>query len=399
MKYVIVIPDGMADLPLTELSGKTPLETANKPNMDYLASKGIIGKVKNIPVGMEPGTDVAVLSVLGYEPDQCYSGRGPLEAASMNIELEKNEVAFRCNLVTVKDDIMLDYSAGHISTQEAKILIKMLEEKLGSNKIKFYPGIGYRHLLISSILSEKARCTPPHDILGKPIKDFLPAGETQKIINRLMEDSKFLLEGHEINRDRRTEGKNPANMIWIWGGGRKPQLKTFKERFNITGSVISAVDVVKGIAKYAGLDVVNVPGATGYYDTDYKAKGEYALKILSRKDFCLVHIESTDEASHNGDINEKIKAISEIDEKVIGTILNGLKDEDYRIMVVADHPTLISTRTHSAEYVPFVIYSSVQGDYADLKTEENITSFSEVSVDKSKLRFEKGKDLIEFFIK
>lgn len=395
MKYIIIVPDGMPDLPLPELNSKTPLEVANKPNMDYLAKNGIVGIVRNIPLGCEAGSDVAILSVLGYEPDKCYTGRGPLEAASMNIELAKNEVAFRVNLVTVKDDIMIDYSAGHISTSEAKILMKLLDEKFGNEKLKFYPGISYRNLLVSSILSPAVRCTPPHDILGKQIKEYMPKGETQKIIIRFMEDSRLILSGHEINRERRASNKNPANMIWIWGGGKSPQIETFKERFDITGGAISAVDVVKGIAKYAGLDVINVPGATGYYDTDYKAKGEYALKILSKRDFCLVHIEATDEASHNGDINEKIKAIEQIDEKILGQLLNYLKDKDYKIMVLPDHQTLISTRTHDSGYVPFVMCGKMG---LSLKGQSPTTSYNEISAEKSGLKFERGKDLFEFFI-
>ncbi|MFH1824272.1 MAG: cofactor-independent phosphoglycerate mutase [Candidatus Firestonebacteria bacterium] len=391
MKYILIIPDGMADKPLSELGNKTPLQVAKKPNMDYLAKNSIFGMSKNIPHGFESGSDVAILSVLGYNPVICYKGRGPLEAASIGIKLDKRDVAFRCNLVTVKNNIMIDYSAGHISTNEAKVLIKVIDEKLGLESMRFYAGVSYRHLMVSSKLSDNIKCTPPHDIIDKDITKFFPKGSGESILKRLMEDSSFLLEGHEINRDRRLENKNPANMIWLWGAGKSFDLPSFSERFNVKGGIISAVDLVKGIAKNLNLDIINVPGITGYIDTNYSGKAEHCLKYLKqdKNDFCLIHIESTDETGHNGDVKGKIKAIEDIDEKIIGTLIKGLEniDDEYRIMICPDHPTPVSVRTHTNDPVPWFIYSSD-------KIIDGLDTFNEISASNGE-RINLGYKLIE----
>lgn len=395
MKYILIIPDGVADKPLSELGDKTPLQVAKKINIDYLAKNSIFGISKNVPIGFEPGSDVAILSVLGYDPATYYKGRGPLEAASIGVKLDEKDVAFRCNLVTVKNNIMVDYSAGHITTNEAKVLIKVLNEKLGKDFAKFYAGVSYRHLMVSSKLSDNIKCTPPHDIIGEDITKFFPKGKGEKILIRLIEDSNLLLEGHEINRYRRAEGKDPANMIWLWGAGRGYKMPSFSERFNVKGGVISAVDLVKGIAKCLNLDIINVPGITGYIDTNYSGKAEYALKYLrqGKGDFCLIHIEATDETGHDGDIKGKIKAIEDIDEKIVGTLIKGLEemDDDYRIMFCPDHPTPIANRTHTGDYVPWFIYSSD-------KIVEGLDSFDEISAEKGE-KINAGYKLIEKLFK
>jgi 2,3-bisphosphoglycerate-independent phosphoglycerate mutase len=357
MKYILLVGDGMSDHPQPALGNKTPLQVAKTPNMDFLAQHGLVGTAQTLVPGLPLGSDVANLAVLGYDPRQYYSGRAPLEAANIGVELSPSDVAFRLNLVTIKDNVMADYASGHITTEDAKPLIKMLGDKLGDKKVAFYLGTSYRHLVVWRSGPVDARCTPPHDISGKPITDFMPQGPRHAEVARLMEDSRFLLEGHEVNRERRREGKPPANMAWLWGQGKKPQMPTMTERFQITGGVISAVDLVKGIGIYAGLTVVPVQGATGYLDTNYVGKAEAALKVLKKNDFVFVHVEAPDEAGHNGDAAGKIQAIEDFDAKVVGTILTGLEGRrDFRLLVMPDHPTPLDTRTHVDEPVPFICY-------------------------------------------
>jgi 2,3-bisphosphoglycerate-independent phosphoglycerate mutase len=392
MKYIVLIGDGMSDVPLRELKGKTPLEAAKIPNMDFLAANGITGWVRTIPKGMPPGSDVANLSVFGYDPRQYYTGRGPLEAASLDIELKESEVAFRCNLVTIEDEKMKDYSAEHITTQEAKELIETLNVSLGKRDLKFYTGVSYRHILVVSDGPRQTQCTPPHDISGKAIEPYLPKGDGESFLRELMMASREVLEKHPVNKKRMAQGKRPANMIWLWGQGVAPNLPNFEEKHKISGSVISAVDLVKGIGKYLGLDVINVPGATGYLDTNYLGKAEYALKSLTAKDFCLVHVEAPDEASHEGDVKAKIKAIEDFDEKVVGTILKGIKKyPKYKILLMPDHPTPISLKTHSPDPVPFAIYSP-DGP------KDEVTAFNEKAISASKLRLEEGYTLMDRFV-
>lgn len=363
MKYILLVGDGMADRPLEELNGRTVLEVADTRYMDKIVATGRIGIVNTIPHGMVPASDVANLSIMGYDPKLYYKGRGPLEAANMGIELKDTDVAFRCNTVTVNGDTMIDYSAGHISTKESSILIEHLDKVLSNDFIKFYPGIGYRHLMILDASSKetaeelcKVVCVPPHDILGKKVSKNLPRGKGAEVIIDLMERSKVAIQNHDVNRVRVDLKENPANMIWLWGQGVKPDMPTFKKLFKVNGSVISAVDLVNGIGKIVGLEVIKVPGATGYYDTNFKGKAQYALESLKEKDFVFVHVEAPDEAGHNGDVRAKITAIENFDRHVVGTIWKAMSSrKDFRIMVLPDHATPISVRSHTNEAVPFAI--------------------------------------------
>ena len=391
MKYVILIGDGMSDYPIEELGNKTPLQAAKTPNMDKLVQKGTIGLVRTVPEGFPPGSDVAILSVLGYDPKKYYTGRSPLEAASIGVNLGPHDLSLRCNLVTLAERdakiYMDDFSAGHISTDEAKEIIRDIDKELGENGIRFYPGMSYRHLMVWHGGPDGLETTPPHDISGKEIKDYLPKGKSSEKLIQLLNSSQMFLKGHPVNVKREEEGHKPANSIWLWGQGRKPDMPTLKERFGIKGSIISAVDLVKGVGIYGGLNVVNVPGATGYIDTNYKGKAEYALKELEKGDFVCVHVEAPDEAGHTGNLKDKIRAIEEFDEKVVGTILKGLERfKEFRLLVLPDHPTPIAKKTHTRDPVPFVIYPS---------KENNGKAFTEADAKESGLLIEEGHRLIE----
>ena len=391
MKYVILIGDGMSDEPIEELGNKTPLQAAKTPNMDKLVQKGTIGLVRTVPEGFPPGSDVAILSVLGYDPKKYYTGRSPLEAASIGVNLGPHDLSLRCNLVTLAERdakiYMDDFSAGHISTDEAKEIIRDIDKELGENGIRFYPGMSYRHLMVWHGGPDGLETTPPHDISGKEIKDYLPKGKSSEKLIQLLNSSQMFLKGHPVNVKREEEGHKPANSIWLWGQGRKPDMPTLKERFGIKGSIISAVDLVKGVGIYGGLNVVNVPGATGYIDTNYKGKAEYALKELEKGDFVCVHVEAPDEAGHTGNLKDKIRAIEEFDEKVVGTILKGLERfKEFRLLVLPDHPTPIAKKTHTRDPVPFVIYPS---------KENNGKAFTEADAKESGLLIEEGHRLIE----
>ncbi|MBU0651209.1 cofactor-independent phosphoglycerate mutase [bacterium] len=398
MKYIIVVPDGMSDLPLKELDGKTPLEFAKTPNMDFLAHNGVVGKVNNVPKGMVPASDVANLCLLGYNPKKFYTGRGPFEARSAGIELKDTEVAFRCNTVTVHDGIMSDYSAGHISTKEAAILIGHVDGMLGSDAVSFYPGVSYRHIMVVDTKKagfdfENLKCMPPHDILHQEIKKNMPKGKGADFIIDLMNKSACILENHDINRIRVDLGENPGNMIWLWGQGAKPKLDKFYDKFKLKGALISAVGLLKGIGLTIGIDAIDVPGITGYYDTDYNAKAVYGIKALEDHDFLFLHIESPDEAGHNGDLDEKIKAIENVDEKIIGKIINEWgKNKDYRILVLPDHPTPVSVQTHTADDVPFVMYGKGIG-----KNEVDVYSEKAV-IDKRAKVYKYGFELVYDFL-
>ncbi|MFC1767715.1 cofactor-independent phosphoglycerate mutase [Candidatus Margulisiibacteriota bacterium] len=386
MKYVILIGDGMSDWPLKKLGGKTPLEAAKIPNMDFMARNGISGLVKTVPKGMKPGSDIANLALFGYDPKKYYSGRAPLEALNMGIDLSGDDVAFRCNTVTVKNGKMIDYSAGHIKTSESTKLIRFLGRELGSKSFKFYPGVSYRHLLVVKNIGAKAKCTPPHDITGRPIQKYLPKGPQSDIIKQLMFESKELLEDLRSN-------KTKCNMMWLWGQGKKPKMPSFKKKYGKKGSVISAVNLVNGIGVAVGLKPIKVPGVTGYLDTNYVGKAKYALKSLKKNDFVFVHVESPDESGHEGNIKHKIKAIQDFDKYVVGTILKGLrKFKDYKILVLPDHATPISIMTHSGEPVPFALYSSK-------KARKGVKAYSEKHAAKSKVKFKSGPELINFFFK
>ncbi len=395
MKYIILIGDGMSDYPIEELGNKTPLEAANTPNMDMLAQRGSIGLVKNVPDEYPPGSDVAILSVLGYDPAKYYTGRSPLEAASIGVELAPDDLAVRCNLVTLgqKDGkvYMDDFSAGHITTDEAREIIKGIDRELGKEGIRFYPGVSYRHLMVWHGGPDGLETTPPHDISGKEIKDYLPKGKGSDKFIQLMNFSQMFLKDHPANVRREGDGHKPANSIWLWGQGRKPKMPTLKERFGIEGSVISAVDLVKGVGIYAGLKNVNVPGATGYLDTNYKGKAEYALRELETRDFVCVHVEAPDEAGHTGNLKDKIRAIEEFDEKVVGTVLKGLERfKEYRILVLPDHPTPIAKKTHTRDPVPFAMYPS---------NDSHGRAYTEVEAKASGLFIEQGHRLIEGLFK
>jgi len=392
MKYIVLVGDGMADHPHPELNQQTPLQVAKTPHMDFLARNGKFGTAHTLVEGYPLGSDVANLAVMGYDPHEYYSGRAPLEAANIGVDLGPKDVAFRCNLVSIKNNTMFDFSSGHILTEDAKPLIKMLGQKLGNDKIKFYLGTSYRHLLVWRGGPLKARCTPPHDISGKEISDFMPKGAGHKDLIRLMEDSRLLLDGHEVNRERRREGHPPANMIWLWGQGTKPQMPTLTDRYHLTGGVISAVDLIKGIGLYAGLFIVNVSGVTGYLDTNYVGKAEAALKVLQKHDFVFVHVEAPDECGHNGDVFGKVQAIEDFDEKVVGTILKGLEGRnDFKIMILPDHPTPLDVRTHTNEAVPFLIYQP--GGSAS-----GAAGYNEEAARASGLHIEEAWRLMEIFI-
>jgi 2,3-bisphosphoglycerate-independent phosphoglycerate mutase len=361
MKLVILLGDGMADHPIDQLGGKTPLAAADTPNMDRIAREGRGGLARNVPPGMPPGSDIANLSVMGYDPERYYSGRAPLEAAAMGVSLGPEDVAFRCNLVTVdlNRKIMVDYSAGHITSEEGRELIEAL--KKARPEARLHPGVSYRNLLVQGGDDGlKAVCTPPHDITGQPIDGHLPRGEGSTALRDMMASSVPVLVEHPVNLRRAKEGKRPANMIWLWGQGKAPSMPKFRDIWGIEGAVISAVDLLKGMGIYAGLEVINVPGATGVLDTNYEGKVAACLDALERVDFVFLHVEAPDEMSHDGLLEGKIEAIRRFDERVVGPVLAGLERSgfEWRVAVLPDHPTPLSIRTHTSEPVPFAMIGS-----------------------------------------
>jgi 2,3-bisphosphoglycerate-independent phosphoglycerate mutase len=365
MKYILIIGDGMADYSIPELGDKTPLQAAYKPNMDAIATRGRNGLIKNVPDDLSPGSDVAICSVLGYDPKVYCTGRGPLEAPSRGIKLGPKDVAYRCNLITEKDGAIADYSAGHITTEEAAQLITALQKAFNKpGEVEFYPGLDYRHFLILRDFkhSEEIKCTPPHDATGVAVSEVLPqakeakAEKQAKFLRDLIVGSRDILLNHPVNVARVKSGKNPGNLIWLWGGGKKPFMPTLKEKYGVKGAVISAVDLVKGIGTYAGMQVINVPGATGLANTNYEGKADAALKALENNDLVVIHVEAPDEAGHIRDVDLKVKTIEDLDKRLIGRILDGLK-EPYAIAILPDHPTPISIGTHSRDPVPFAIAS------------------------------------------
>ncbi|HQQ36881.1 MAG TPA: cofactor-independent phosphoglycerate mutase, partial [Methanothrix sp.] len=357
MKLIVLLGDGMADLPLEVLGGRTPLQAAEKPNMDRLARQGRSGLARTVPEGFAPGSDVANLSVLGYDPAECYTGRAPLEAAAMNVHLGPDDIAFRCNFVTIDNGLMKDYSAGHISTEEGQELIEALAPLMPGQRL--YPGVSYRNLLVLQA-GARAECTPPHDISGQPVEEHLPRGQDSELLVALMEAARPVLERHQVNRRRIAAGKRPANAIWLWGQGPAPAMPSFAEKYGLSGAMISAVDLLKGIGRYAGLEVIDVPGATGNIDTNYQGKVDAALEALKSRDFVYLHIEAPDEAGHEGEIDLKVRAIELFDEKVVGPVLQALEKsgEDWRVLLMPDHATPISIKTHSSDPVPFTIAGS-----------------------------------------
>ncbi len=351
MKYFILLCDGAADEPLKELGGKTPLEYAHTENMDRIAG-GFTGKVRNVPEGMEPASDIANMSILGYDPKKYYTGRAPLELAARNIPLKENDVAYRCNFVTIENEVMKDYSAGHLSTEESEKLIAVLNNSTDPGW-QFFSGVGYRNLLIWEN-GEVIPTTPPHNISGKHILPFLPKGKLLMVMKKMHP----ILENHPVNLRRREKGLNEANYIWLWGGGKKPSLPSFREKFKKTGAMISAVDLMKGIARLIGFKVIDVKGATAFIDTNYKGKVEAAFKALEEVDLSFIHVEAPDEAGHLGDVELKIRAIELFDKEVVKRVLDFSQDREVKILLLPDHPTPITLRTHTADPVPFAIWDS-----------------------------------------
>lgn len=361
MKYLVLVCDGMGDYPIAQLGGKTPLEAARTPVMDALAATGRVGLTRTIPDGFTPASDVGNLAILGYDPHQFYCGRGPLEAANMGVDLAPGDVAFRCNLVAANGDTLVDYSAGHISSPEAATLIQAVDQALGNDQVRFYPGVQYRHLMVvrDHALTEsltKTTCHAPHDIMGWKISEHWPGGPAADFLTSLMTRAREVLAQHEVNQVRVDLKENPGNMIWLWGQGQRLAMPTFAERFQLTGSVISAVDLIKGIGRLVGLEVLTGSGWTGYYDTNYVGKAEAALKSLKEHDFVFLHVEAADEAGHNGHLREKIAAIEHFDKLVVGTVLEGLKrTKQYRLLIIPDHLTSVEKRTHVSDPVPFLV--------------------------------------------
>ncbi len=395
-KYIILVGDGMADYPLKELGGKTPLEVTKIPNMDKIASCRI-GIVKTIPDGMEPGSDVANLSLMGYDPKKYHTGRSPLEAASIGVSLKEDQTAFRMNLVTLDkrsddDIIMKSHSSGDISTNESIQIVKDLQDHLQSSKINIFPGIAYRHLLLWSDYLNNFQTIPPHDVLDQNMVEYLNNSQNQTA--ELIKKSWDVLKDHPVNKQRRSEGKLEANSIWLWGEGKSPKIPSFKDLYGLKGGVISAVDLLKGIGIYAGFKSIHVEGATGYIDTNYDGKVQSALNEFNNLDFIFLHVEAPDEASHNGNLKEKIQAIEIFDDKIVGSVLKGLnRFEDYRIMVVSDHYTPVEKKTHTSEPVPFA-----WADKYELESNNKENLFTENRSNKSSLIYNNGHELINSFL-
>lgn len=399
MKYALVIPDGCADEPQASLGGKTPLQAARTPAMDEVATCGVIGRANHVPDHLPAGSDVANLSLLGYDPDANYSGRAPLEAAAQGIELGPADWAIRCNLVTIENQIMRDFTAGHISTEEAAALLESAQEELvGDLPLEFMPGVSYRNLLIyrgqqrPAPFTRETRATAPHDLTDRSVADDYPRGGGSDLLNDLMSRSISLFADHPVNAARRQAGKLPATNVWLWGLGRAPQLQPFQQAYGCAGKMITAVDLLRGLAALIGWQRIDVPGATGYTDTDYAAKGRYAVDALPTTDLICVHVEAPDEASHEGDVEAKIKALEEIDRHIVAPLLAALRaGSDYRILVTPDHPTPVRTKTHSHGFVPFALAGT--GIAAD-----GCTSYDEAGAAQSSLSFPEGWKLMRHFL-
>ncbi|MEE0990046.1 MAG: cofactor-independent phosphoglycerate mutase [Paludibacteraceae bacterium] len=399
MKHIIILGDGMADERIAKLNNKTPLEAANKPYIDLIAKKGRTGLFHTVPEGFKPGSEIANMCVLGYDVRTEFEGRGSLEAASIGVSIMPGEMAMRCNLICVQDGKIKNHSAGHISNEEAKELIEYLQAELGNDIFTFHNGISYRHLLIMKGGNKQITCTPPHDVPGAEVNsvlvkaDVAEAEETARLLNELTLKSQELLENHPVNLKRKAEGKDPANSIWVWSPGYKPNMKTLKEKFGIgSGAVISAVDLIKGIGVYAGLESIEVEGATGLYNTNYEGKAEAAIEALKKNDFVFLHIEASDEAGHEGDVDLKVKTIEYLDSRIVKPIYEEVSkwDEPVSIAILPDHPTPCAIKTHTASAIPFIIYnpeaeadkvevynefSVKEGSYGILNEDEFIKSF------------------------
>ena len=392
-KYAIIIPDGAADEPLEQFDNKTALEAAQTPNMDKVSTSGRQGLVRTVPADMEPGSDVAQMSLLGYDPRRYYTGRAPIEAVARNIKLSVDDWVFRCNLITIADGEMADHSAGHISTAEAEKLMKELDEQLGSEQIRFHTGLSYRHLLVFKEIDFDVQTYPPHNHIGTAIEKILPRGKGAEMLIDLMARSQQLFTGHDINKVRKDLGENQVSSIWLWGHGKRARMERFKKRFGLKGVSITAVDLVKGLSKLIGFDLINVPGATGFIDTNYQGKASAAIEALEEYDIVFVHIEAPDEASHSGNAEMKKKAIEQIDKHIVGPVLEALQGyESWRILVMPDHPTPIRTCAHSPEPVPF----AMAGDNVSGILH---STFSEANASRSGFRIDNGFELMEYFLK
>lgn len=382
MKYIIILGDGMSDEPLANYGNKTPLQMAKKPHIDWLAKNGQSGLLKTVPETMHPGSEIANMAVLGYDVEKVYEGRGVLEAASMGVEIKKGDLGLRCNLLTIEDQKIKNHSAGHISTPEANELIQFLNEKLGNESVQFYSGVSYRHLLVIKGGDKNLNCTPPHDVPGTAFKDVMiqskskAAQKTADLLNDLILKSQELLKNHPINKARKEKGKEPANSIWPWSPGYKPAMSTLKEMYGIEKSaVISAVDLIQGIGVYAGMEVIRVEGATGLYDTNYEGKAEAAIKALKENDFVYLHIEASDEAGHEGDVELKTKTIEYLDQRIVKYILEetAKMGEEVAIAILPDHPTPCALKTHTRDAVPFTIYKpGIVADEVEVYDEFNV---------------------------
>ena len=393
MKYALILPDGAADEPIKELDGRTALQAANTPAMDWIAQNGQIGTVRTVPEGFLPGSDVATLSVLGYDPNRHYTGRAPIEAAARDLQVGRDDVVFRCNLTTIIDDVMVDFSAGHISQPEAVVLIDQLNESLADERIAFHTGVMYRHLMVlKDVDPDDVSCTPPHDIPGQRVDEHLPLGPGSELIRELMSSSREIFDDNEVNRARLESGQRPATSIWLWGQGRMPQLPSFESRFGLRGACITAVDLIRGMAKLIGWPVLEVEGATGYLDTDYAGKGQRAVQALGEFDLVCVHIEAPDEAGHNGDAAAKVEAIERIDEHIVAPVVEQLRSAgQWKCLVVPDHPTPVARRTHTADPPPFCLAGSnvvAQGGPA----------FCERNAENGGLQITPGHQLMEYFL-
>ena len=398
MKYIVLLGDGMSDKRLDELGGKTPLQAAHTPHMDFMAKRGSLGLAKTVPEGYPPGSDVANLSVFGYDPRTCYTGRSPLEAASIGVELAPEDVAFRVNLVNLNPHggrvYMQDYSAGHITDQEGRELVEALQAELGNDEFQFYPGVGYRHLMVWRGGEDRMVVTPPHDITGQEVAGYFPKGEGADRLLYLMNAAQMLFYNHPQYKKRLAANQLPANSIWFWGQGKAPRMESYRDRFGLSGAVISAVDLIRGIGVYAGLEIVKVEGATGYVNTNYRGKAEAALKSLEHLDYVYLHVEAPDEASHSGNLPDKILAIEKFDELVVGPVLEGIaRLGDYRVLCMPDHPTPVKLMTHTAAPVPFIIYSG--------ETEENgaVAGYDEDSAKATGVMVEEGYRMMELLMK
>jgi 2,3-bisphosphoglycerate-independent phosphoglycerate mutase len=399
MKYAIVIPDGCADERQASLGGKTPLQAAKTPAMDEIARLGVVGRSNNVPAHLPAGSDVANLSLFGYDPNKYFTGRAPLEAAAQGIKLDKDDWAIRCNLVTIENQVMKSFTADHVSTAEATELLKTCQEQIATDYLEFIPGVSYRNLLVYrgakhlAPFTRDTRATPPHDLTDKSIADDFPRGPGSDLLNDLMGRSVGLFTEHPVNKKRKAGGKMPATNVWLWGLGKTPSLTPFKQLHGKTGKMITAVDLLRGLAALIGWDRIEVPGATGYLDTDYAGKGKAAIAALNSTDVICVHVEATDEASHEGRADAKIKALEEIDAKIVAPLHEALKKQgDYRILVSPDHPTFLRTKTHSHGFVPFAFCGS--GVAAD-----SASTYDEDAAGKSNLMFEEGWNLMGHFLK